>query len=839
MTLLAVVFRARPSVGRLLTLGALTVGLLCGAAVASAAPPARLTQVQVLDAPNATAIHLHLSGTPGSVTSEVVGKPGRLVVTLGGTENATGQTQIDAASPRAQRVLLEPVGGALRLTVIPGRAVDPFHDYGVSPTDVGLLLTVGVGELVLAPEQEAPKPSQPQAPPTPPAPKPTRAQAPAPPTPGPVTPTPPAPAPPPVAPPTPAPERGARPPEKPSPAPQEAAAPETPTPVETEVVEREPTRADGLPYPVGAIQVQYARIAPGQPNIHDLADIDVSLLHTPKGYVAPRRGVRSEKLPIARPAGMPAAIFYGSAIRAMNQAIVNEFNRLGLVGVLVRPHPDDIDPNSSRDLRPPGDTTLRLVVWTGHLIESRTFASGERVPEDQRIDNPVHERVKEDSPVKPGEILNKKALDAYVARLNRHPGRTVDVTLTKSLEPGGVYLDYLIAENKPWSAYVQGSDTGTKETTRWRERFGFVDNQTTGRDDILHLDYVTGDFQDVHAVFGSYELPLPIGPEERDVRMRLGGSWSQYDASEVGIQNAEFKGSQWTGGGQALVNIFQYHDLFIDLFGGGRYQHVTSKNQPLPAFPNFNTKGTANFLFGELGLQLERRSETSTVQLGVSGEANIPGLAGTRARDLSDLGRQQVEDKNVRVLRWNATTSFYLEPLFPSYEDPSTPSSSTLAHEIFLQGRGQLTRDRLIPYQQAVAGGLNTVRGYTQSLLASDNASFWRAEYRLHIPRLFPIRPTPVNVPLLGSFRVAPQQVYGRPDWDLVLRAFSDGAYLQNNKTVTGDFRNEYMASVGAGVELQLLTNFVGRVDYGYALTTAGEDRAGHDEVHLSFTIVY
>jgi hypothetical protein len=783
--------------------------------------------VQILDAPHATAIHLHIDGQPGSITNEVRDDPERLVLQLSGVVNATGKSQIPLGSPRADRVDIEATpNGALRLVVTPGAALDPFHNYGVSPTDEGVLLTVGAGELVLRPDA-AEVTRAPEPPPEEPAPAPRR----------------------------PARER---------PAPDEMTVPVIPAPPpgaerepETEAAEqiepaepwrddvpeaaasetgREPVRADGLVYPVSDVQIQYARVAVGQPLLTDLAGIDAQLLRTSQGWVAPRQGIESTTVRVTRPPGTPVAPFYGSAIRAMNQAVVNEFNRRGLVGVLVRPHPDDIDPNSSRDLREKGDTTLRLVVWTGRLIESRTFASGDRIPEEARTDNPAHQRIKDGSPIKPGEVLNKDELDDYIAFLNRQPGRTVDATLTKSLEPGGVYLDYLVAENKPWTVYAQASNTGTKETSRWRERFGFVDNQLTGRDDILRLDYVTGDFSDVHAVFGSYETPL--GFLERHLRLRTGGSWSEFDASEVGIQNADFKGNQWSAGSQAIVNVFQYGDLFVDLFAGGRYQHVENKSEPIP---NFIQKGRVNFFFAETGLRLERRTESSNILVSVGGDFNVPTIAGTEVGDLDQeqLGRSDINDKNIEILRWDALASFYLDPVFQSSESSDAMESSPLAHEIFLRTRGQSTTDRLIPYQQAIAGGLHTVRGYEQSLLAADEAAFYRGEYRLHVPRLFPVQPVPLRIPGIGDFRVAPQHSFGRPDWDLILRAFVDGAYLQNNDAPAGEFRNEHMLSVGGGVELQLLSNFVARVDYGYALERAGDDDYGHDETHLSFTILY
>src|SRR5262249_43265821 len=163
---------------------------------------------------------------------------------------------------------------------------------------------------------------------------------------------------------------------------------------------------------------------------------------------------------------------------------------------------------------------LRIVIRIGRLQELRTYGSGGRVPEDGRLDSPLHESIKQRSPVQAGDLVRKDELDAYVARLNRHPGRQVDYTLSHPKDDGADYLQFLVAENSPLTLYVQGSNTGTDETNHWRERFGLTDTQLTGHDDVLHLDFITGNFDQVFATFGSYEAPL--GPFQR-LRGRLGG----------------------------------------------------------------------------------------------------------------------------------------------------------------------------------------------------------------------------------------------------------------------------------------------------------------------------
>ena len=51
-------------------------------------------------------------------------------------------------------------------------------------------------------------------------------------------------------------------------------------------------------------------------------------------------------------------------------------------------------------------------------------------------------------------------------RLNRQPGRRVDVAISGAGDLGLVDLDYpVVAQSrKPWYIYAQASNTGTKET---------------------------------------------------------------------------------------------------------------------------------------------------------------------------------------------------------------------------------------------------------------------------------------------------------------------------------------------------------------------------------------
>ena len=594
---------------------------------------------------------------------------------------------------------------------------------------------------------------------------------------------------------------------------------------------------EGPVYLVGAVRLNYASAHPLHPSIPELEDVDLALGESSDGYVGPRRGgdnVWFGLLDIER--GAPIRI-YASGIRELNEQFVRELNRRGLVGVFVAPHPDDIDPQTGADLRPPGRTTLELVVYTGFTEGLRTYAVGPAVDEDLD-DSPSQAQIRRNSPVQPigvagrtqGDPLFRGDLDRYLAFLNRHPGRRVDVSVTPTRTPGGVYVDYLVAEDKPWSVYAQAANTGTDQTTDWRQRFGFMHSQLTGRDDVLRLDYVTGDFDDVHAVVGSYELPLPWFGR---TRLRTRALWAEYTSSQFGLNNA-FEGEQWNAEAELVRNVYQAEDLFVDATLGARFMNIET-TQHLGG----DQSDEDDYFVPRLGLEVERIIDTQSL-VGFAGlERNLDSVAGTDASEL-ELGRIDLDDDWMRFL-WNGSYSFYLEPILNgrAFHNPKTPSSSTLAHEIFLRTSGQFSLGtRLIPQAQAVLGGFYTVRGYPEALMASDNALLFSAEYRYHWPRSFPLEQQPRDLPLIGAFRVAPQRTYGRPDWDLVLRGFYDWARGTYTDEVPGE-ESETLSSLGVGVELVLKRYLSLRMDYGIALSDARDAESGDTETHLLATFRY
>ncbi|QDU70781.1 hypothetical protein Pan265_06180 [Mucisphaera calidilacus] len=596
---------------------------------------------------------------------------------------------------------------------------------------------------------------------------------------------------------------------------------------------------DGPAFPVGRLRLKYAETHPQQPGLEVLMSSEVRLTPTPTGYVAEREGAPVEVLALSSIGHDGTRLFHASAIQMISRSIAAGLNERGLVGVFVAPDPIEIDVYGV-DQRVEGDDGLTMVVSTSVVNTTITRVSdqdGESVRENDAVDA----WIPAGAPVRPWtgqgpreDLLWLDRLEDYTFRLNRQPGRRVDVAVTaiddEEGEPG-VELEYLITQAKPWRVFAQVSNTGTEQTNEWRESLGFMHNQLSGNDDRLVVSYSTAGFEDSHAFTASYDAPFERGGPWRYRAIAL---YSEYDASEVGIQNAAFTGSTASISGEISRQVYQHRDVFIDMYVGLSLSQEEADNQAA------GTDIEEIFLIPEIGVRGEVRRQTESVfgQLSLAG--NLPGVNND---ELDNFGRDDIDGSWV-VMRGIGSASYYLEPLFDreAWQDPTTPETSTLAHEVQFRVEGQKAfGSRLLPSQQMTVGGFATVRGYKESTTSGDDAIVGSVEYRFHAPRLLPVVAEPAQLPLLAQpFRVAPPQVYAYPDWDLVFKTFLDAGATWNSDIQAGE-TNEILLSTGIGFEVSVKQTLQVRVDWGVGLRDLddGSRDAGDSRLHVEAGIVY
>ncbi|MBL4810093.1 MAG: ShlB/FhaC/HecB family hemolysin secretion/activation protein [Phycisphaerales bacterium] len=601
---------------------------------------------------------------------------------------------------------------------------------------------------------------------------------------------------------------------------------------------------DGVGYRVTAIELGYAIAHADLPDLGEVLGLEVMLTPVDGGYIGPVPGAEIIPVRLGEIGKGGVETIYGSALAAMVQAVRNEMeSRYEFLGHLVTPSKTEIAFDTTQeDLRGDGDHPLTILIWRAVVGEVRTVARGDRIAEretddeESNVNHPAHQRIRDRFEIVPGDLLTKEKVDREIHHFNRHSGRRLDVSIAPSSEPGAVVLDYLITEPKQWSVYASISNTGTKSTDEWQERFGYVHRQLTGQDDVFTLDYITAGFDASHAVLASYSFDL--GP---DYRARINARWNQYTATDLGLGFADFKGEGYEFGAEVSRNIWNDGAAFLDVFAGVRYEHIKVENRIF----FLTITGEDNFLLPFGGLRYQKNTPLHTAFAELRFETNLASAAGTsELPSIAALGRTGVENEFSRI-SGQVSHSFFLEPIFDpkGFKGERGENKMTLAHEIVFSVRGQSSLgSRLVPNFQMTAGGASSVRGYKESVAVGDNAIIGSLEYRFHLGKATPI--TTSTTTLFGStFRNARTRPYGASDWDLIFSGFvdigrvtvQDALFFENDETLVG---------VGVGLEAQLKRNLTVRVNYGMALTRIGTGAAvvtdvGDSRLHFSATVVY
>ncbi len=602
-----------------------------------------------------------------------------------------------------------------------------------------------------------------------------------------------------------------------------------------------PDRArDGLAYPVARVRLAFPFDHPAAPDLTALADTSVRLTPTPQGWIAPPTpDAPTVPIPLdheVADAGDTPPVLFGSAVAAITRHLQSRLAAdPGLIGHLVIPDPAQIDPATNEDLRPEQATDLTILIYLATVADTRTIGFGRRLPTDaQPINHPAHARILEHTPLAAGDLLARPPIDRFVARLNRHPGRRIETAVAPTGEPGQVSLDYLITEAKPWTAYAQVANTGTRSTDEIRMLFGARHTQLTGHDDVLTVNYITAEFDATNAVAASYARPLD---DLGRLTLTIDGAWNEYTASDIGLGLQALEGEGYDAGAELafeLAHLGPSGAGFLHAFAGLRYRRISIDN--LLA----GVEGETDLLLATAGLRFSRSTLTSDTTLSGSVEVNLPTVAGTDEEDLVFLGRSDA-DASFAVFRFDAAHSFALEPIFDpgGYGGERGPGAMSLAHRLTVSARGQYTPERrLVANLQAIAGGFFTVRGYEEAIASGDSALIATVEYRYSIASALP--PAERAGSFLGRpFRTARQEPYGAADWDIGLRAFADLAVIDNNDRAPGE-ADETLLGVGVGIDARLWTNLTARADLGIALSDARSQTnpANQGDTRLHFAVI-
>lgn len=410
------------------------------------------------------------------------------------------------------------------------------------------------------------------------------------------------------------------------------------------------------------------------------------------------------------------------------------------------------------------------------------------------------------SPIKVGQMVNKKKLDNYVSSLNRNPDRYVSAVISRGSEPNSLALGYDLYEANPWHFYTQIDDAGPKER-QWAPKIGFINTNITGRDDRIAGVYqrsLRSTEQD-YLGFASYEFPL-FCPQ-----IRLGVYGGQSDFDIAGDGGIDFLGKGSFYGSVLRLNAFQADSWSFNIASSLSHEH--SKSTP-SLFPEMQTDTKIDLW--SLGGNLQHSGDMSNSSISLEQVQSIGGSAQREFWDpVTETGARTNSNRHFTIYNVSAAHSQFLDP--------------NKIQRFSCTARWITANKRVPPSKMTIFGGLYSVRGYKEDEIVADGGTIISGQYEFDLVKYWESQEhqetsseDSTDKPLLKR---------------LALLGFSDFARAKTKSPVAGEKGTQEMCSVGLGTAITLGDNFDGSIYYGWPLRQTVDTDRGKGRWSFSFIL--
>ena len=398
--------------------------------------------------------------------------------------------------------------------------------------------------------------------------------------------------------------------------------------------------------------------------------------------------------------------------------------------------------------------------------------------------------------VKPGERIDTRKIASDVRWLNENPIRNVNVIYERGRQEGSSDVVLKTTENHPVKAYVGYANSGLRSTGLNQISGGITMMQLFGTEQSLSYNF-TGNQElnrlKAHALV--WDIPLPWRHRLQLLGVYVDSATQSGQAGGllgVNGKNRQLSAaytiplaSAWSKVQHKATLALDYKSTTSDiLFGGSTFSQNTAEV--------FQFRAGYNLLVNDpLGYT---RFGISTIY----SPGNVLGHNNYAAFDSLRAGSQ--------AKYWYAKGELDRLLRLPF-------GFSALMHTA-----GQYSNTRLLPTEQMLAGGYQTVRGFNESSARGDRGIIVNME--LNLPMLHLARISGKNVDNLNTF------------------VFYDFAYLQSAGSYATE-PNLNLQSSGLGLRYSLGSNMDLRLAYGWTLNSTGLVNAPSGRLHFGMNMKY
>ncbi|MDN3506701.1 MAG: ShlB/FhaC/HecB family hemolysin secretion/activation protein [Simkaniaceae bacterium] len=395
-----------------------------------------------------------------------------------------------------------------------------------------------------------------------------------------------------------------------------------------------------------------------------------------------------------------------------------------------------------------------------------------------------------------GEYLDIGLLEKDLVWINRNPFRDVFLVMQPGDEDYTTNLQFVTKDYRPYRFFAGSDNTGYEATGEYRLFGGIRLGNLFNLDHQLSYQYTTStDFGRFFAHTGQYVIPLPC----RHLLDFYGGySGIRAFVPLTGMTN---KGHTWQFSGRYVIPFCSDPCFNHEMRVGFDYKH-SDVNLILDAIP----------ILG---------NETVITQLAL-------GWAGSYENPIANTGFELLwfispgdifahqSDKDYQTLRpfADSTYTYVRGSITPLFALP-------YCMEAVVRTEFQLASENLLSSEQFGLGGLDTVRGYDQRILNTDNGFFLSGELRSP-----PYKPLSCKLPL--------EDQYER----LQLLGFVDYGLGTNHKALPGQKNFFYLLSTGLGFRYYYNYHVSIRLNWGYPIHKDIADNIHQNNSTINYSAV-
>ena len=334
-------------------------------------------------------------------------------------------------------------------------------------------------------------------------------------------------------------------------------------------------------------------------------------------------------------------------------------------------------------------------------------------------------RIKELSPsVAEGEVPHFPTVQKDIARLNRSSDKRVTPVMRAGKAFGTVDVDLKVEDNLPLHASLELNDRYTQDTSRLRLSGMIRYDNLWQREHSLSLNFQTSpqNTSEVQVFSANYLMRF----DESDLMLAMYGVKSNSSVAAIGGIN--ILGKSTILGARLIKPLPGLDNFYHSISLGLDYKDI---KQTVEFGQTYNTPVTYMPLTAVYSGTWQDPS--GITQLGTGVTFGFRGLV--------------ADDAEFKAKRWNTVTNTYAKPdFFVVKADLSRTQALPYGLQGYAKVDGQFSGDLLVPNEQYLAGGTDTVRGYLESQAAGDKAVHSTLELRS--PQLFK------NIAWLQDFKV-------------------------------------------------------------------------------------